>query len=80
MEREKIVPTIICKYCLLSKPPLKRIICTAIKMTLKIKQTVPTLIFNIKLETYGRQMIGDVPKFALIDIAAPKDMKNSEIK
>ena len=80
MEREKIVPTIICKYCLLSKSLLKRIICTAIKITLKIKQTVPTLIFNIRLETYGRQIIGDVPKFALIDMAAPKDMRNSENK
>ena len=49
-------------------------------MTLKIKQTVPTLIFNIRLETYGRQMIGDVPRFALIDIDAPKDMRNSENK
>ncbi len=78
MESEKIVPTIICRYCLLSKSPLNRIICTAIKITLKIRQTVPTLMFNIKLETYGRQMIGEVPKFALIDIDAPKDMRKSE--
>ena len=35
---------------------------------------------HIRLETYGRQIMGDVPKLALIDIAAPKDIKNSEIK
>jgi hypothetical protein len=80
MESENIVPTIICRYCLFSNPLLKRIICTAIKITLKIKQTVPTLIFIIKLETYGRQMIGEVPKFALMDMAPPKDIKKSENK
>ena len=78
--REKIVPTIICRYCLFSNPLLRRIICTAIKITLKIKHTVPTLIFNIRLETYGRQMIGEVPKFAFIDMAPPNDIKNSENK
>lgn len=45
-----------------------------------MKQTVPTLKFRIRLETYGRQIKGEVPKFALIDIAAPKDMTNNEIK
>ena len=80
MEREKITPTIICRYCLFSKPLRRRIICIAIKKTFKIKQTVPTLISNIKLETYGRQMMGEVPKSALIEIAAPKDIKNKEIK
>lgn len=44
-----------------------------------MKHTVPTLKFNIKLETYGRQIKGEVPKLALMDIAAPKDIINNEI-
>ena len=79
MENEKIVPTIICRYCLLSNPLLRKIICIAIKITLKIRQTVPTLIFNIRLETYGRQIIGEVPKFAFIDMAPPKILKTVKI-
>lgn len=47
---------------------------------LKIRQVVPILNFNIKLETYGTQIIGEVPKFALIEIAAPNEIKNIEIK
>lgn len=47
---------------------------------LKIKLVVPTLKFEIRLETYGMQIKGDVPKLALIDRDAPKDMKNNEIK
>ena len=54
--------------------------CKAIKIMLKIKETVPTLKWDITLETYGMQIKGAVPKLALIDIAAPKDMMNNEIR
>ena len=46
---------------------------------LKTKETVPTLKLDITLETYGMQIRGAVPKLALIDKAAPKDMINNEI-
>ena len=32
----------------------------------------------IKLQTYGRQISGEVPKLALIDKDAPKEMMNNE--
>ena len=46
---------------------------------LKINETVPTLKLEITLETYGMQIKGAVPKLALIDRDAPKDMMNNEI-
>ena len=36
--------------------------------------------WDITLETYGMQIKGAVPKLALIDMAAPKDIMNNEIK
>ena len=45
----------------------------------KTKETVPTLKPDITLETYGIQIKGEVPKLALIDRDAPKDMMNNEI-
>ena len=45
----------------------------------KTKETVPTLKPDITLETYGIQIKGEVPKLALIDRDAPKDMMNKEI-
>ena len=45
----------------------------------KIKETVPTLKLVITLETYGIQTKGEVPKLALIERDAPKEMKNNEI-
>ena len=47
---------------------------------LKINETVPTLKWDITLETYGMQINGAVPKSALIEMAAPKDMMNNESK
>lgn len=49
-------------------------------MMLKKKDVVPTLTFPIKLETYGMQINGEVPKFALIDREAPREIIKSEIK
>ena len=80
MNTEKIVPTTICRYCLFSNPFLKSMISIAISRMLKKKLVVPTLKFEIRLETYGMQIKGDVPKLALIDRDAPKDMMNNEIK
>ena len=80
MKAEKIVPMTICRYCLLSKSPLKIITCKMINIMLKIKETVPTLKLDITLETYGMQIKGAVPKLAFIDMAAPKDMINNEIR
>ena len=47
---------------------------------MKIKITTPTLNFEIKLQTYGRHINGEVPKLALIDREAPKDIMNNESK
>ena len=80
MNTENIVPITICKYCLFSKSPLKRIACTAIKIMVKIKLVVPTLRLVIKEATYGMQINGEVPKFALIDSDAPSEIMNSDIK
>ena len=44
------------------------------------KLVVPTLKFDIRLVTYGMQINGEVPRFALIDSDAPKEMMNNEIK
>lgn len=55
-------------------------ICIEIRIILKINVTVPTLNLEIKLQTYGMEISGAVPKFALIDMAAPNDIKKSEIK
>lgn len=41
---------------------------------------MPTLKLEIRLQTYGMQIKGDVPKLALIDKDAPRDMINKEIK
>ena len=46
----------------------------------KRKITIPTLRFVIKLQTYGRHINGEVPKLALMDREAPKEIMNSEIK
>lgn len=45
-----------------------------------MKLVVPTLKFAIRLDTYGIQINGDVPRFALIDSDAPRDMMNKDIK
>ena len=50
------------------------------KRTLNTNITSPTLNFTIKLDTYGRQINGEVPKSALIDKEAPKEIINSERK
>lgn len=80
MKTEKIVPITNCKYCLFSKPPLRRITWIKISRTLNKKLVVPTLKLEIRLQTYGMQIKGDVPKLALIDKDAPRDMINKEIK
>ncbi len=80
MKAEKIVPMTICTYCLVSKSPLKIITCKMINIMLKIKETVPTLRLDITLETYGMQIKGAVPRLAFIDMAAPKDMMNNQIR
>ena len=51
-----------------------------IKTTVNRKTTIPTLKFVIKLQTYGRHINGEVPKLALMDREAPKEIMNSEIK
>ena len=51
-----------------------------INKIVKRKITIPTLRFVIKLQTYGRQINGEVPKLALMDREAPKEIMNSEIK
>ena len=51
-----------------------------INIRLKINVTVPTLNFVIRLHTYGMDINGAVPKLALIDIAAPNDIKKSETR
>ena len=48
------------------------------RIRLKTKVTVPTLKWEIRLQTLGMQISGAVPKLALIDNDAPNDMKNSE--
>ena len=48
------------------------------KRTVKTNITSPTLNLVIRLETYGRHIKGEVPKLALIDNDAPKDMMNNE--
>lgn len=45
-----------------------------------MKLVVPTLKFAIRLNTYGMQINGDVPRFVLIDSDAPRDMMNKDIK
>ena len=50
------------------------------KNKVKTKTISPTLRFTIKLHTYGRQINGEVPKLALIDNAAPREMINNESK
>ena len=45
-----------------------------------MKITTPTLRLEIKLQTYGRQINGEVPKLALIDREAPKEIMNNESK
>lgn len=45
-----------------------------------MKLVVPTLSFVIKLETYGMQISGEVPRLALIDKEAPSEIMNSESK
>ena len=77
---ENTVPMTICKYCLFSNPFPKRIAWTAISKILNIKLVVPTLKFVIRLNTYGTQIKGEVPKFALIDNDAPKEIMNNDIK
>ena len=72
MNSENIVPMIICRNWRFSKPFLKRITCTAIKMMLNMKLVVPTLRVAIRLDTYGMQIRGEVPRFALIDNESPK--------
>nr|WP_296798282.1 hypothetical protein [uncultured Methanobrevibacter sp.] len=44
------------------------------------KITTPRLKLTIRLQTYGRQINGEVPKLALIDREAPKEIMNNEIK
>ena len=55
-------------------------ICEIIRIRLKTNVTVPTLKCEIRLQTFGMQISGAVPKFALIDSEAPKDMKNRELR
>lgn len=45
----------------------------------KIKLVVPTLRLVIKEATYGMQINGEVPKFALIDSDAPSEIMNRDI-
>ncbi len=45
-----------------------------------MKLVVPTLRFVIKLETYGIQIRGEVPRLALIDNDAPRAIMNNDIK
>ena len=80
MKKEKIVPITIWRNCLFSKSFFKRMTCRITKIKLKIKQTVPKLSFKIRLETYGRQINGEVTKLALMDSAAPRDITNREIR
>ena len=74
MKKENIVPIINWRYCLFSKSFLKRITWINIKIMVNTNITSPTLNFVIKLETYGRQINGEVPKLALMDNDAPNDM------
>ena len=78
MKTENIVPMTICSSCLFSKSLLKIRICEMMRIRLKTKVTVPTLKWEIRLQTLGMQISGAVPKLALIDNDAPNDMKNSE--
>ena len=50
-----------------------------IKTTVNRKTTIPTLKFVIKLQTYGRQINGEVPKLAFMDNEAPKEIINNDI-
>ena len=49
-----------------------------INIIVKRKITIPTLRFVIKLQTYGRHINGEVPKLALMDREAPKEIMNSQ--
>ena len=80
MNTENIVPITSCRYCLFSKSPLRRITWIKISRILNKKLVVPTLKLEIRLHMYGMQINGDVPKLALIDNDAPKDMINKEIR
>ncbi|MBR3139894.1 MAG: hypothetical protein IKF11_03385 [Methanobrevibacter sp.] len=51
MNSENIVPTTICRYCLFSKPSLKRMTWVRIRKILNMKLVVPTLKPDIRLET-----------------------------
>ena len=51
-----------------------------IKTTVNRKTTIPTLKFVIKLQTYGRQINGEVPKLAFMDNEAPKEIINNDNK
>ncbi len=77
---ENIRPVTICRYCLFSKSFLKRMTCIAISKIVNKKLVVPTLKLDIKLVTYGMQISGEVPRFALIERDAPKEIMNNEIK
>ena len=54
-------------------------ICIAMSKRVNKKLVVPTLKFVIKLQTYGIQISGEVPKLALIDSDAPKEIINNDI-
>jgi hypothetical protein len=66
------------KYCPLRfaaavffrRPPSREQFELETKIMLKINVTVPTLKFMIKLETYGMEIKGAVPKLALMDMEA----------
>ena len=49
------------------------------RIRLKTKVTVPTLKWEIRLQTLGMQISGAVPKLALIDNDAPNDMKTVKV-
>lgn len=80
MNSENMLPMTICRNWRFSKPSLKIITCTAIRIMLNMKLVVPTLKFVIRLETYGMQISGEVPRFALIESDAPREIMNNDIK
>jgi len=53
-------------------------ICTNTRTRLNTKEVVPTLRFEITLLTYGMQISGEVPRFALMDRDAPNEIMNKD--
>jgi hypothetical protein len=70
----------ICRTCS-SLKFLRRInSCSAINSRLNAIVNCPSVNENLRLETYGIDDMGDVPRFAFVTIATPSELIYSPIK